>query len=81
MAPLIHPETLYNDLDLCILFGFSADDLAEARKSEVLRFSLYRMAPLYLGEWVMDWLSTMDEYAGVYQLSSYGLRQAVRDSA
>jgi hypothetical protein len=59
MNPLdFKPDSFYHECDLIVQYNLSEFTLARVRKSGALRFKeLARGKRLYLGQWLIDWLS------------------------
>ncbi len=54
----VEPEAIYDDGSLYLDLGLSPGTLAKARRAGGLRFVRCGHRILYLGRWVIDWLST-----------------------
>jgi hypothetical protein len=54
----IDPEGIYDDASLYGALGVSAAALARARREGRLRYTRQGKRLLYLGRWVIDWLTS-----------------------
>jgi hypothetical protein len=58
-APIL-PDALYSE-DALLQMGLSAEALRRGRRSGLLRYSRPSKRPLYLGQWVIDWLQAQSK--------------------
>jgi hypothetical protein len=63
-APII-PEAVYSEDALTQVLGLSEAALRRARRKGALRYSRPGKRPLYLGQWVIDWLKAASKPEGV----------------
>jgi hypothetical protein len=56
-VPVIQPDGLYDDVLLYAVLGVSQQTLSRARAAGELRFVRKGQRTLYLGRWVLDWLT------------------------
>jgi hypothetical protein len=57
----IHPTGIYCTDDLCVMLDVSPDTVADARRAGALRWVRKGRRILYLGQWVLDWLSAGED--------------------
>jgi hypothetical protein len=55
--PCIIPIGIYDDAALHAVLAISGQTLARARKDGALRYTRKGQRILYLGQWVLDWLT------------------------
>jgi len=55
--PTILPDGIYDDGSLCAVLGVGAQTLAKARRDGSLRYARKGQRTLYLGAWVLEWLT------------------------
>jgi hypothetical protein len=60
----IDPDAIYDENAVCLTLGFTYATLKRARQSEGLRHTRKGHRNLYLGQWVIDWLSGNQSLAG-----------------
>jgi hypothetical protein len=53
----VEPTALYDDGSLHILLGLTPTSLAKARQAGTLRYSRKGNRILYLGRWVLEWIT------------------------
>ncbi|HEY7428849.1 MAG TPA: hypothetical protein VH682_31755 [Gemmataceae bacterium] len=58
--PVVYPDGIYDDLLLGSVLDLSPQVLANARRMGELRYTRKGKRTLYLGRWVLEWL-TADE--------------------
>jgi hypothetical protein len=63
-VPTINPAGIYDDPLLQDVLGVSVATLSRARRGGQLRFAQKGKRTLYLGQWVLDWLSNDSETRG-----------------
>ena len=56
----IEPDTIYDDGALVTALGIASVPLARARRERHLRYRRVGHRALYLGRWILDWLSSED---------------------
>jgi hypothetical protein len=56
-VPTIHPDGIYDDLLLGSILDISSQTLSTARRAGELRYTRKGKRVLYLGRWVLDWLT------------------------
>jgi hypothetical protein len=61
----ILPNALYSEEALMEILGLGSEPLRRARRSGQLRYSRPSKSPLYLGQWVIDWLQAQSKCEGV----------------
>jgi hypothetical protein len=60
----IDPESIYDDGSILFTLDISSETLARARREGRLRFTRQGRRVLYLGRWILEWLSA-NERKGV----------------
>ncbi len=60
----IDPDGIYDDLALYQALSISTATLARARRDGSLRYTRKGNRTLYLGRWVMDWLTSDAQACG-----------------
>lgn len=61
VSVVIEPNAICDDAALYCALGISATTLAKARRNGSLRYTRKGNRILYLGQWILDWLSSGDE--------------------
>ena len=57
----ILPDAIYSEDSLVLALGLTAETFRRARRSGLLRYSRPGKRPVYLGQWVIDWLQTQSK--------------------
>jgi hypothetical protein len=58
LAPTqLDPRTVYDDAALRLALGLTSATLARARRRKELRYARKGRQILYLGQWILDWLT------------------------
>jgi hypothetical protein len=63
MVVRIEPDALYDDVTLATELAVSERTLRDARRRGDLRFARRGQRILYLGQWVIDWISAGERRA------------------
>ncbi len=56
----IDPDALYDDSSIVLALGIASATLIRARRDGVLRYRRVGRRAVYLGRWLLDWLSAPD---------------------